>query len=189
MNYNKDCNSFQNTTQHKMTKKYFCEKMVDLGPCGEANPEKFAPGRYSKCKKCRNLELKQYQQQLKEMSLRENMEERTEELKDGKKIQLLVESIIRGKSFNEDCLTIPEDSHYIKDKINTVSKKSFELFSNVDEKITKVISENSLLKEKIERMEKIESENSLLKDELQKIKIDFSRFKMLIEEKLNLKFN
>lgn len=172
-----------------MPKKYFCENSIDLDICGEDNPENFIAGRYNRCRKCRNLDNKKHQQHLKEMSVRENMEERIEGLKDGKKIQLLVESIIRGQSFNEDCLTIPEDSHFIKDKINTVSKKSFELFSKVDEKITKVISENSLLKEKIEHMEKIESENILLKDELQKIKIDFSRFKMLIEEKLNLKFN
>jgi hypothetical protein len=171
-----------------MSKKYSCQVLVGLEICGEDDPEKFIPGRYNKCRKCRNLEVKKYQQRLKEQTVRENMEERIEELKDGKKIQLLVESIIRGKTFNEENLTIPEDLMFIKDKINLVSKNSYDLFTNAEEKIKKMGYEIKSMKEKLDTVEKIEAENKQLKQELQENKIEFSKFKMMLEEKLNIKF-
>lgn len=41
-------------------KVYFYTKTKDFITCGEANPENFAPGRYSTCKACRNKYVRDY---------------------------------------------------------------------------------------------------------------------------------
>lgn len=43
------------------TKKYFCRKASYGGhPCGETDPLKFPPGRYSECKECKNRYTRNY---------------------------------------------------------------------------------------------------------------------------------
>jgi hypothetical protein len=152
-----------------MSKKYFCENIIDLEPCGEENPEKFSTGRYNRCRKCRNLDNKKHQQHLKELTVRENMEERIEELKDGKKIQLLVEAIVRGKAFTDEGLTLPEDSVFIRNKINTVSN----ICCDHNQKM-------------IKEMEKLKRENEYLREKTEKNELEIYKLKMILEE--NLKF-
>jgi hypothetical protein len=155
-----------------MPKKYFCENLIDLEPCGEDDPENFSTGRYNRCRKCRNLDNKKYMQHLKELTVRENMEERTQDLKDGKKFQLLVEAIIKGKSFTDEGLTLPEDSIFTRNKINTVSNICFE-------------NNQKMIKE----IEKLKRENEYLREKTEKNEIEIIKFKTILEEKLNLKFN
>ncbi len=172
-----------------MPKKYFCETVTGIDGvdvCGDTNPENFSPGRYNKCRKCRNLEVRKYQQRLKEQSERENMESRVEDIKDGKKILMMIESVIQGKSISLDGLTIPEELMFIKDKINIVSRTSFDLFAKVDEENKKIKLKNKYLEEE---MLKLKEENTYLREKSNKTEFDLSRMKMLLEEKLNFKFN
>jgi hypothetical protein len=169
-----------------MPKKYFCENLIELEPCGEEDPDKFSPGRYNRCRKCRNLDNKKYMQHLKELTVREKMEERTQELKDGKKIQLLIEAIITGKSFNDEGTTIPEDSWFMKDKINLVSRTSHELFSKVDEENKKIKLKNTYIEEEIK---KLKEENLYFREKSEKNELEISKMKIILEEKLNFKFN
>jgi hypothetical protein len=139
-----------------MPKKYFCETVTGidgLDVCGETEPNNFSPGRYNKCRKCRNLEVRKYQQRLKEESERENMESRTEDIKDGKKILMLIESVIKGKALTEEGLTIPEDLVFIKNKMNDISKGSYNFFIQNDQEIKRLKDRNKFLEEKVEKME------------------------------------
>lgn len=49
-----------------MPKTYYCNNIIDSIECGETDPEKFSPGRYNKCRSCRNLLVRNYQIKLKE---------------------------------------------------------------------------------------------------------------------------
>jgi hypothetical protein len=49
-----------------MSKTYYCSNIIDSVECGENVPEKFSPGRYNKCRNCRNLLVKNHQKKLKE---------------------------------------------------------------------------------------------------------------------------
>jgi FtsZ-binding cell division protein ZapB len=154
-----------------MPKKYFCENLIDLNICGEEDPVNFSPGRYNRCRKCRNEDVKKYQQKLKDQSMRENIEERVEDLKDGKKIQLLIETIFLGKGLTDDGLTLPEELHSMKNRIKTVSDNLL-----------------GFIKELSDENKKLKLENQNIKENFEKIKKDNSKIKYFLEQKFNLFF-
>jgi len=155
-----------------MPKEYFCENVIGLDMCGEKDPENFSRGRYNKCRKCRNIAVKEQQLRLKEKNNREIMEDKITEVKDGKKIQGLVESIIMGRGLMDDGLTIPEAFHFIQGKSKTVYDNLLVLIRNLQED-----------------KEKLETENKYLKKDLEKLKKDNSKIKTFLEEKFDLFFD
>ena len=49
-----------------MPKEYFCKQLKELEICGENNPDKFEPGRYSTCRECRKNFVKDYNKGIRE---------------------------------------------------------------------------------------------------------------------------
>jgi hypothetical protein len=154
-----------------MPKEYHCTNLIGLDMCGETNPEQFSPGRYNKCRKCRNLAVKEHQVKLKEKSCREIMDDKINELKDGKKIQILVETIIMSRGLMDEGLTIPESFHYTQGKVKSIHDNILLLIRDLQTDKTK-----------------LENENNHLKKELEKLKKDNSKIKNFLEDKFNLIF-
>ena len=149
-----------------MSKKYFCENVIGLDICGESDPTNFSAGRYTRCKKCRNQDTRKRLQEKKELTADITIDKKVEELKDGRKIQLLIEDIIVGKPLMQGGMTISDWIHLLDTNIVQYRKTEGEHF----------LSNN-------ERIKKLETENEFIKKENQKLKNEISQIKTFLEEK------
>lgn len=149
-----------------MSKKYFCENIIGLDVCGESDPINFSSGRYTRCKKCRNQDTRKRLQEKKELLADETIDKKVEELKDGRKIQLLIEDIIIGKPLMQGGMTISDWIHLLDTNIVQCRKTEGEHF----------LSNN-------ERIKNLETENELIKKENRKLKNEISQIKTFLEEK------
>lgn len=154
-----------------MSKKYFCENVIGLDICGESDPANFSAGRYTRCKKCRNQDTRKRLQEKKELSVEETIDKKVEELKDGRKIQLLIEDIIIAKPLMQGGMTISDWIHLLDTNIVQYRKSEGEHFLSLKEKI-----------------QILESENDLIKKENQKLKNEISQIKNFLEEKFEKYF-
>jgi len=154
-----------------MPKIHYCENIINSKICGETNSENFSTGRYNRCKNCRTTDVRIKRQEQKEMSKEDEINKKVEEIKDGRRIQLLVEDIIINKPLMQEGLTVSDWIHILDSKIN-------QKFKNVE-------VENIILKEKIA---KLEEENNFLKIENQKFKNEISQIKNFLEEKFEKYF-
>jgi len=132
----------------------------------ESDPTNFSSGRYTRCKKCRNQDTRKRLQGKKELLVDETIDKKVEELKDGRKIQLLIEDIIIGKPLMQGGMTISDWIHLLDANIVQYRKTEGEHF----------LSNN-------ERIKNLETENELIKKENQKLKNEISQIKTFLEEK------
>jgi hypothetical protein len=146
-----------------MPKVYFCSNLLEgLSPsiCGETDPENFHPGRYSRCKKCRNISNRDSYKRAKEKTTTEQIEERIEDLKEGKKIQALIVANIEERPLKEEGITITDSFYFIKNNIKnnydilyTLIKELQDKNKKSDSEITYLKNENEKLKRKIDEIE------------------------------------
>lgn len=154
-----------------MPKSYFCENVIGFDVCGEDNPENFSEGRYSRCKRCRNMDVRNRVKAKKELTKDEELERKIDELKDGRKIQLLIENIILDRPLMQDGMTISDAIHNITSSISSYRQK-----------------DNYLVNELTKKVNKLEQDNFYLAKNNESLKNQINQIKSFLEEKFDKHF-
>jgi hypothetical protein len=145
--------------------------MIGLDPCGETDPEQFHPGRYNRCKRCRNEDTRKRVKEKKEMEKDELLDKKVEEVRDGRKIQSLVENIILHRNLMQEGMTIPGWISHFDKTISFYRKVDGEYKTEV---LSKILS--------------LERENEYIKKENQQLTKEISSIKNFLEEKFEKYF-
>ena len=150
-----------------MSKTYLCEKIINFVKCGETDPEKFSSGRYSKCKKCRNIEIYEIKEKKKENHKieEENVLDPDSNFKklfeinfkklpihDGKTIKDIYEQILKEVS------QISETSHIFTIKKDIINKNFENLCKKNDDLYNHFSNMNNYCRSLEERVKILENE-------------------------------
>jgi len=154
-----------------MSKEYFCRQIKGLDLCGETDPKKFAKGRYSSCKECRNEYGKNYNKKLREEERKEKEMDYIEKIDNdkgnlGQNIKNLVVETIHHYPLFEDGTILQR----IEKKEINISEYIFKIQTKF-EKYEKELKElKNINNEVIKQNELLLKENEHLRKEIINIK-------------------
>ncbi len=123
-----------------MPKGYCCKRIVNGELCGETDPGKFSPGRYTACKACRNMASKQTISD-KKVKVRDDI---AQNLDPDENIRYLIEDTIKRVRL------INGNKNTVEEAINTVDEMNScntEIIGELQDKIR-------YLEQRLERLEK-----------------------------------
>jgi len=137
----------------KTGKKYNCKKLIENKICGETNPDNFIKGRYTVCKRCTKLNLKEYKEKQK-LEKKRNIVDPIDDYIHNKPI--IEKKTIIGviTEINRKMSTLEQMQIRIKKLLNEIEEQK---------KKTKVISDS------IKELEKVKEEIKIFKDSLPEI--------------------